>query len=214
MYCLDNHWPKCTCLVVKKTPPLSCPFFRPFSSHCILKAVKNLYVSSSWLNSRWTTSCPCPSLRSPTARITDTRTATFMSPVNRHSFPWRLTIHYSTSIATSLKEICVVSHKLLCHIWGFHGGSYEECRPLGYKNPVRTSQQTHYFSAIEHSWLMLCKFEVFKAVTMKNVVLWDIKSQFLPHRKHYFSATEPSPLVLCTNWFPRRQLWRIPPSGI
>jgi hypothetical protein len=46
---------------------------------------------------------------------------------------------------------------MLCKIWGFHGGHYEECHLLGYKNPVRTSQETHYFSATEHSQLMLCK---------------------------------------------------------
>jgi hypothetical protein len=41
--------------------------------------------------------------------------------------------------------------------FGFHGGDYEECRLLGYKNPVRTSQETHYVSATEFSQLMLCK---------------------------------------------------------
>jgi hypothetical protein len=46
---------------------------------------------------------------------------------------------------------------MLCKIWGFHGGDYEECRLLGYKNPVRTSQETHYISATEPSQLMLCK---------------------------------------------------------
>jgi hypothetical protein len=46
---------------------------------------------------------------------------------------------------------------MLCKIWGFHGGDYEECRLLGYKNPVRTSQETHYVSATELSRLMLCK---------------------------------------------------------
>jgi hypothetical protein len=40
---------------------------------------------------------------------------------------------------------------------GFHGGDYEECRLLGYKNPVRTSQETHYVSATESSRLMLLK---------------------------------------------------------
>jgi hypothetical protein len=45
----------------------------------------------------------------------------------------------------------------LCKIWGFHGGDYEECRLLEYKNPVRTSQDTHYFSATESSQLRLCK---------------------------------------------------------
>jgi hypothetical protein len=33
----------------------------------------------------------------------------------------------------------------------------EECRLLGYKNPVRTSQETHYVSATESSQLMICK---------------------------------------------------------
>jgi hypothetical protein len=32
---------------------------------------------------------------------------------------------------------------MLCKIWGFHGDDYEECRLLGYKNPVRTSQETY-----------------------------------------------------------------------
>jgi hypothetical protein len=31
------------------------------------------------------------------------------------------------------------SRLMLCKILGFHGGDYEECRLLGYKNPVRTS---------------------------------------------------------------------------
>jgi hypothetical protein len=42
-------------------------------------------------------------------------------------------------------------------IWGVHGGDYEECRLLGYKNPVHTSQETHYVSATESIQLMLCK---------------------------------------------------------
>jgi hypothetical protein len=32
-------------------------------------------------------------------------------------------------------------------ICGFHGGDYEECRLLRYKNPLRTPQETHYVSA-------------------------------------------------------------------
>jgi hypothetical protein len=46
---------------------------------------------------------------------------------------------------------------MLCNILGFHGGDYEECLLLGYKNPVRTSQETHYISATKLSQLMLCK---------------------------------------------------------
>jgi hypothetical protein len=44
------------------------------------------------------------------------------------------------------------------------------------------------------------RYEVFTAVTMKNAVFWDIKTQFVPHRRHYFSATESSQLMLCTIW--------------
>jgi hypothetical protein len=46
---------------------------------------------------------------------------------------------------------------MLCKILGFHGGGYEECRLPGYKNPVRTSQETQYVSNAEPSRLMLCK---------------------------------------------------------
>jgi hypothetical protein len=37
------------------------------------------------------------------------------------------------------------------------GGNRIYLRLLGYKNPVCTSQETHYVSAIEPSRLMLCK---------------------------------------------------------
>jgi hypothetical protein len=46
-------------------------------------------------------------------------------------------------------------------ICGFYERDYEECRLLGYKNPVRTSQETHYISPTEPSLLMLCKIFVF-----------------------------------------------------
>jgi hypothetical protein len=36
----------------------------------------------------------------------------------------------------------------------------------------------------------------FTAVTMKNFFFWDIKTQFIPHRRH-ISAAEPSRLMLC-----------------
>jgi hypothetical protein len=44
---------------------------------------------------------------------------------------------------------------------GFHGSDYEECRFLGYKGPVRTSHETHYFSVRESSRLMLRKMSGF-----------------------------------------------------
>jgi hypothetical protein len=40
-------------------------------------------------------------------------------------------------------------------------------------------------------WLGECieivRFEVFTAVIMKNAIFWDIKAQFVPHRKHITS---------------------------
>jgi hypothetical protein len=45
----------------------------------------------------------------------------------------------------------------ICKIWGFYGGNYEECRHLGCKDSVRTSEETHYVSATESSQLMLCE---------------------------------------------------------
>jgi hypothetical protein len=46
---------------------------------------------------------------------------------------------------------------MLFKIWSFHGGDYEECRLLGYKNPICTSQETHNISTTEHNRLMLFK---------------------------------------------------------
>jgi hypothetical protein len=34
------------------------------------------------------------------------------------------------------------------------------------------------------------RFEVFTAVTMKNVVFWDIKTQFVLHRRHLMSLLQ------------------------
>jgi hypothetical protein len=45
----------------------------------------------------------------------------------------------------------------LYRISGFHGGDYEECRLMGYKNPDHSSHETHYISTTEPSQLMLCK---------------------------------------------------------
>jgi hypothetical protein len=55
----------------------------------------------------------------------------------------------------------VASVSEVWEIIGFHGGDYEKCRMLEYKNPVDTAQETHYVSATEHSQLMLCKISGF-----------------------------------------------------
>jgi hypothetical protein len=70
---------------------------------------------------------------------------------------------------------------MICKILGFHGGDYEECCLLGYENPVRTSQETHYVSVTETSQLMPCKIEVFTAVTMKNAI-------YLPDSCHHYNG--------------------------
>jgi hypothetical protein len=62
---------------------------------------------------------------------------------------------------------------MLCKIWDFHGGDYEECRLLGYKNPVCPSQETHYVSATEPSRLMLCKIWGFQGGNYEEcLLLW------------------------------------------
>jgi hypothetical protein len=50
---------------------------------------------------------------------------------------------------------------------------YEECRLLGYKNPFRTSQETHLRYRAQ-SVNAMSDFEVFKAVTMKNAVFLGV----------------------------------------
>jgi hypothetical protein len=90
---------------------------------------------------------------------------------------------------------------MLCKIWGFHGGDYEECRLLGYKNPVRTSQETHYLSATEPSQLMLCKSWDFHSADYEECRLLGYKNQVRTSQEtNYLSATEPSQLMLCKIW--------------
>jgi hypothetical protein len=72
---------------------------------------------------------------------------------------------------------------------GFHDGDYEECRLVGYKNRVHSLYEKHYFSATEPSRLMLW-FEVLTAVTMKNAVFWDIKTEFIPYMKNITSLLQ------------------------
>jgi hypothetical protein len=48
------------------------------------------------------------------------------------------------------------SRLILCKIWGFQGGDYEECRLLGYKHSSYLTGNTLRF-ATQHSRLILCK---------------------------------------------------------
>jgi hypothetical protein len=94
-----------------------------------------------------------------------------------------------------------LSQLILFKIWSFHGGDYEECRLLGYKNPVRTWRETHYVSTTEHSQLMLCKIWGFHGGDYEECRLLGYKNPVgTSQETHYFSATEPSQLMLCKIW--------------
>jgi hypothetical protein len=72
---------------------------------------------------------------------------------------------------------------------------------IGYKNPVRTSQETHYVSATEHNRLMLCKTWGFHGGDNEQCRLLGYKNPApTSQEKHYVSATEPSRLMLCKIW--------------
>jgi hypothetical protein len=91
--------------------------------------------------------------------------------------------------------------KELCKIWGFHGSLYEECRLLRYKNPVRTSQETHYVSATESNQLMLCNIWGFHGGDCEECPLLGYKNPVRTSQEtHYVSATESSQLMLCKIW--------------
>jgi hypothetical protein len=86
-------------------------------------------------------------------------------------------------------------------IWGFHGSDYEECRLLGYKNQVRTSQETHYVSATESSQLMLCKIWGFHGGDYEKCRLLRYKNTFRTSQEtRYVSVTESNQLMLCKIW--------------
>jgi hypothetical protein len=88
-----------------------------------------------------------------------------------------------------------------CKIWGVHGGHYEECRLLGYKTPVRTSQETHYVSTTESSRLMLCKIWGFHGGDYEECRLLGYKIPVRTSQEtHYCSATESRRLMLYTIW--------------
>jgi hypothetical protein len=88
-----------------------------------------------------------------------------------------------------------------CKIWGVHGGHYEECRLLGYKNPVRTLHETRTVSATQPSLLMLCKIWGFHGGDYEE---WRVLGYKTPVRTsqetHYISTTASSQLMLCKIW--------------
>jgi hypothetical protein len=90
---------------------------------------------------------------------------------------------------------------MLCKIWGFHGGDYEECRLLRGINQVHTSKGTKYFSATEPSRLILCEIWGFHGGGYEEGRLLGYKSPVHTSQEtHYISATQPSRLMLCKIW--------------
>jgi hypothetical protein len=78
---------------------------------------------------------------------------------------------------------------MLCKNGGFHGGDYEECSLLGYKNLVRTSQETHYFSTTELSQLTLYKIWGFHGSDYEECRLLGYKNPIRTSQEtHYVSA--------------------------
>jgi hypothetical protein len=88
----------------------------------------------------------------------------------------------------------------LCMVFGFHGSYYEECRLLGYKTPVRTSQETHYVSTSESNRLMLCKIWGFHCSDYEKCLLGHRNPVRTSQETHYVSTTETSQLMLCKIW--------------
>jgi hypothetical protein len=88
-----------------------------------------------------------------------------------------------------------------CKIWGFHGGDYKECRLLVYRNPFRTSQKTHYFSATESSQLMPCKIWGFDGGDYEECRLLGYRNTVRTSQETYCHSTiESSQLMLWKIW--------------
>jgi hypothetical protein len=79
--------------------------------------------------------------------------------------------------------------------------SQQECRLLGYKNQVRTSQETHHVSTTQSSQLMLFKIWGFHGSDYEECRLLGNKNPVRTSQEtHYVSATESSQLMLCKIW--------------
>jgi hypothetical protein len=101
-------------------------------------------------------------------------------------------------------------HPVLCSLsrvftapWleSWHEDSVGECRLLGYKTPVRTSQETHYVSATKSSRLMLRNIWGLHGSGYEECRLLGYKNPVHTSQEtHYVSATESSRLMLCRIW--------------
>jgi hypothetical protein len=113
--------------------------------------------------------------------------------------PTELPDRVCASIALLRLTVHIKLYVVRCEI--FVNCDYDEWRLLGYKNPVCTSQETHYLSATEFSRLMLCKIWSFHSGDYEECRLQRYKNPVRTSQEtHYFSATESSQLTLCKIW--------------
>jgi hypothetical protein len=73
----------------------------------------------------------------------------------------------------------------------------EECRLLGYKNPVRTSQETHCISVTESNQLLICNICGFHGRDYEECRLLGYKNTVRTSQEtHYVSVTESNQIML------------------
>jgi hypothetical protein len=91
-----------------------------------------------------------------------------------------------------MKQQRIGDQIIICESLGFHGGGYEECRLLGYKNPVCTSQETYYISARDPSQLMRCKILGFHGGDYEECLL-EYRNPVLNSQESYITSPLQSP---------------------
>jgi hypothetical protein len=72
-------------------------------------------------------------------------------------------------------------------------GKYAWCYWISAQKYILTCIERHVSEVAfqgQRIWNSVLRFELFTAVTMKNAVFWDIKPQFVPHRRHITSPPQ------------------------
>jgi hypothetical protein len=92
-----------------------------------------------------------------------------------------------TSQGTHYISTTESSRLMLCKIWGVHGGDNEE---WDIKTQFVLHRRHIAFPLQSPASKCYVRFEVFTAVTTKNVVFWDIKPQFVLHRRYITSPLQ------------------------
>jgi hypothetical protein len=97
----------------------------------------------------------------------------------------------------------LLSDNLLWEIWGFSRRWLSRMASSGMLRRVArvrtdvseelsTSILQVIYCCLIFRFSLYIRFEVFTAVTMKNAAFWDIKTQFVPHRRHITSPLRPT----------------------